>query len=316
MSELRHVVIFAYILEIAFFSALVARLGAVRQAQRLPLALAGLMVVRLLVKLVYFYVEFYITSWHLNILFNALMDTTYVLSQAGVLACAARACGTAFPLRRVFTGAAVSYVAGFFLISVLWVDPASNHDIRIALGAPQVLYSLNELLFLAVALIAVVRVARCARASKDGGPATFFACAAVVFYAVYIYLWDMSFLVPGLDAMRLIKPVDGVLLFAALVGAALHVLVGSLEPAAPADADGTPAADEGRSRVEAATESWALTKREAEVLALLTQGKTVAQIAEELSVSEHTAKRHVSNIYRKADVHSRYELMGKVWGTE
>ena len=48
-----------------------------------------------------------------------------------------------------------------------------------------------------------------------------------------------------------------------------------------------------------------LTRREAEVLALLTEGLTNRQIAERLVVSEHTVHRHVTNLLRKLDLPSR-----------
>jgi DNA-binding CsgD family transcriptional regulator len=48
-----------------------------------------------------------------------------------------------------------------------------------------------------------------------------------------------------------------------------------------------------------------LTAREQEVLALLAEGKTNAQLAEVLFISERTANRHISNIFTKLGVHNR-----------
>jgi DNA-binding CsgD family transcriptional regulator len=48
-----------------------------------------------------------------------------------------------------------------------------------------------------------------------------------------------------------------------------------------------------------------LTAREQEVLALLAQGMTNAQLAELLFISERTANRHLSNIFTKLGVHNR-----------
>lgn len=48
-----------------------------------------------------------------------------------------------------------------------------------------------------------------------------------------------------------------------------------------------------------------LTAREREVLALLAEGMTNAQLAQALFISERTANRHVSNIYIKLGVHNR-----------
>src|SRR5262249_28445584 len=50
---------------------------------------------------------------------------------------------------------------------------------------------------------------------------------------------------------------------------------------------------------------FTLTAREQEVLALLADGMTNAQLAEALFISERTANRHVSNIYTKLGVHNR-----------
>ena len=52
-----------------------------------------------------------------------------------------------------------------------------------------------------------------------------------------------------------------------------------------------------------------LTEREGEIAALLIKGKTYRMIASELCVSENTVKTHVKNIYSKAGVQSRTELM-------
>lgn len=52
-----------------------------------------------------------------------------------------------------------------------------------------------------------------------------------------------------------------------------------------------------------------LTERESEIASLLITGKTYRMIAGELHVSENTVKTHVKNIYSKAGVQSRTELM-------
>jgi DNA-binding NarL/FixJ family response regulator len=48
-----------------------------------------------------------------------------------------------------------------------------------------------------------------------------------------------------------------------------------------------------------------LSSREREVLALVADGLSNAAIAEELNLSEHTAKRHVANILVKLDLPTR-----------
>ena len=57
------------------------------------------------------------------------------------------------------------------------------------------------------------------------------------------------------------------------------------------------------------TEYYNLTKREEEILYYLLQGKSTKKIANALYISFGTAKNHVSNIFKKIGVHSRYELI-------
>lgn len=54
---------------------------------------------------------------------------------------------------------------------------------------------------------------------------------------------------------------------------------------------------------------FGLTQREEEVLALLAQDKSIAEIEEALVVSNSTAKSHIRHIYAKLDVHSRKEIV-------
>ena len=50
-----------------------------------------------------------------------------------------------------------------------------------------------------------------------------------------------------------------------------------------------------------------LTKREREILGLVAQGRSNGQLAKLLWVTEQTVKFHLSNVYRKLDVHNRTE---------
>jgi DNA-binding CsgD family transcriptional regulator len=54
------------------------------------------------------------------------------------------------------------------------------------------------------------------------------------------------------------------------------------------------------------------TPRELEVLLLLGQGRSIANISSSLFVSENTAKSHIRSIYRKLGVHSKQELIDLV----
>ncbi|MDY7561508.1 LuxR C-terminal-related transcriptional regulator [Pseudomonas sp. 10B1] len=54
-----------------------------------------------------------------------------------------------------------------------------------------------------------------------------------------------------------------------------------------------------------------LTRREREVLALLLCGKTNKQIAETLSISDYTARDHVSSLLKKNGAKTRAALMAQ-----
>ena len=52
-----------------------------------------------------------------------------------------------------------------------------------------------------------------------------------------------------------------------------------------------------------------LSKREFQVLELVSSGSSNAQVAEELGISSSTAKTHLRNIYSKTDHHNRTVLV-------
>ena len=52
---------------------------------------------------------------------------------------------------------------------------------------------------------------------------------------------------------------------------------------------------------------YTITARERDVLGLLVQGHTIAEIAGSLGIGFHTAQTHVKNLYRKLDVGSKAE---------
>ncbi len=56
-----------------------------------------------------------------------------------------------------------------------------------------------------------------------------------------------------------------------------------------------------------------LSKREKDVLKLILEGKTNAEIAENLFVSINTVKKHLSHIFHKTEVHNRTELASLIY---
>ena len=97
-----------------------------------------------------------------------------------------------------------------------------------------------------------------------------------------------------------------------------HVLAEQLAPpAATAVRDSAPAGSpasilEPRRGATDRPALLTLTAREQEVLALLAEGMTNAQLAQALFISERTANRHVSNIFTKLGVHNRTQA-ARAW---
>lgn len=58
-------------------------------------------------------------------------------------------------------------------------------------------------------------------------------------------------------------------------------------------------------------ETFSLSKREIEVLELLSHGKTYREIASVLYLSEGTIRKHVENTYKKLQVHNKVEALVK-----
>lgn len=65
-------------------------------------------------------------------------------------------------------------------------------------------------------------------------------------------------------------------------------------------------------RLERVAAAYSLSKREAEVLAYLAQGRTVAYVSDALFISTNTVDTHVRHIYGKMGIHSRQELLDLV----
>ncbi|MCC8160438.1 MAG: LuxR C-terminal-related transcriptional regulator [Oscillospiraceae bacterium] len=63
-------------------------------------------------------------------------------------------------------------------------------------------------------------------------------------------------------------------------------------------------------------EKYRLTNRETSVLEHILRGEENSEISEKLVISIHTLKKHILNIYRKAEVNNRLQLMNKVQETK
>src|SRR5262249_53126625 len=59
-------------------------------------------------------------------------------------------------------------------------------------------------------------------------------------------------------------------------------------------------------------DTFGLTAREAAVLALIVRGQRPPEIARELVIAPHTARRHIERVYRRLGVSSRPQAIGQV----
>ena len=59
-------------------------------------------------------------------------------------------------------------------------------------------------------------------------------------------------------------------------------------------------------------QKYAITEREKEIIQCVVEGKSNADIADELVISLATVKTHLHNIYGKFDIDSRYDLIAKI----
>lgn len=73
---------------------------------------------------------------------------------------------------------------------------------------------------------------------------------------------------------------------------------------------------EVRDKKEEFFEKYNITNREKEIILLLMKGYSYNQLAEELVISLPTVKTHVSNIYRKAEVKNKIQLLNLIKGEE
>ncbi|HEU5292620.1 MAG TPA: helix-turn-helix transcriptional regulator [Cyclobacteriaceae bacterium] len=65
-------------------------------------------------------------------------------------------------------------------------------------------------------------------------------------------------------------------------------------------------------KIEAICVKYQFTRKEIEIANLIVSGHPSRKIAEKLYISQHTVNKHISNIFRKANINNRHQLVEKL----
>lgn len=156
------------------------------------------------------------------------------------------------------------------------------------------------------------------RPASDGEPLRSVALA-------YVVVWGCTLIGSGVGLVLLsLGALDSTVVTAVLLAAmwlcmlVSIALVKAARPEMPEVAGASAGAlqvvyvDQTAERVRLFAEAAGLSEREREIVLLFVQGRSSARIASDLSLSENTVKTHLQNIYAKAGLHKKQELLDRV----
>lgn len=137
----------------------------------------------------------------------------------------------------------------------------------------------------------------------------FFICLSISLYFLWFFLYDLDCIlrIVGPRAWR-IYPFDAVILIYFIFNLLMILYHYSSMWCGTQPGRAGAIKRDADSLIEEIDSRQMLTNREKEVLKLMIQGKSNAQIAEELVISIYTVKRHINNIFKKTDIKSRTDL--------
>lgn len=202
-------------------------------------------------------------------------------------------------------------LTGFAIIAVTLVVPEAAH-LFVARSGFMVFFSFAVLLFLS-------SLAVCANAGEYE-PQRVFAAGIAHFSGASLAGMAARAVVP-MEALTVWFTVLTLLYLAFLAirpnVVALH-RARTTSPTGPGEPAKEPADHTAidRSRLDALAQSYALTGRETEILALLAQGQPAPAIARELYISDSTARGHAHKIYQKFGVSTKEELLATLAGNQ
>lgn len=131
--------------------------------------------------------------------------------------------------------------------------------------------------------------------------------ALLIGYMVWISYWDYSTWYKTEEKLLNIYAMDPLILLYAILNVFLIYYFYKNDPLKISESQISP--DEA---VNIIAKRYMLSEREREVLILVNRGLSNKQIATELSISENTVKRHISNIFKKTETQSRHEIIYKI----
>lgn len=346
----KHVVIIIYVLELIAASTLLSSFESLwnnrflspkvkidENLRRKFLRLFILMICRIIVKAVYFYIEFYVKPMPVAYLIDFAMDFTYVLSLYFCFDLVLYLCGKNSKAIKAFAGVCgIIYSFGFMFISLIWLDP-DMEDLLIPKGAASAAYILSELILLVPYL--VIGVVITVNLIVNHRQYEYFAECFVLtvnnlWYIIYVHMWNFSYLDEKLYFLRILKPLDGLHFYMAVLlllfwgvyirqSRLMRNTKFSEEPAKEIlpeakttivekeeEETNSEQSEIQRETVheECTADEYQLTTREEEILELLIYGKSYQEIADELFISLNTVKRHCSHVYQKCGVKNRNQL--------
>ena len=133
---------------------------------------------------------------------------------------------------------------------------------------------------------------------------------AMLIWNYFSFIWgEMSVYWGNSGFIR--TPLDFTIIFWLIVNIATIYFVYHVDftEAYSMDAESAPAVFSIDDRLEEMAEEYSLTNRELDILRLIYRGMSNNEIAEELFISKSTVKSHIYNIFRKANVKSRSEII-------
>lgn len=152
--------------------------------------------------------------------------------------------------------------------------------------------------------------------TKEKGPyrggELFFSIALTV-YMIWVFIFDYSEVRSAETSFWDVVVIDPLFVICAILDIAIIVIfvkkktleIG-VEPAPLSEED----------KIAGFVKTYALTRREEDVLRNVCKGMNNPEIAEKLFISEYTVKRHINNIFRKSGSKNRYELILAVIGSD